>query len=352
MPTTLSRHWQTLRLLPRYPKSITASDVHAKLEALGYDVTRHTVAADLHQLSEEFAIYEAVEKRPKQWAWRADAPPLLAPLLSHSEALTLLMAQEHLNGVLPASTLGHLQGYFDLAAKCLDPAGKQALLTPRPELRWRDKVRVLPSSQALIAPTVNAAALATVQEALLQGEQCEICYHKRRDSADKATDESKAQGDTYTVHPLGLVQRGALLYLVCTIKDYPDVKLLALHRVSSAAPLKARAVAPAGFDLDDYIASGALGWRTGSAAVVLEAAFTPQAGEHLRETPLSTDQTITVNATGELLVQATVQWTPQLEWWLLGFGAGVTVLAPAALRDKMAKTAQSMAARYTADSLK
>jgi predicted DNA-binding transcriptional regulator YafY len=350
MSNTLSRHWQTLRLVPRHPKSITASDVHAKLEALGYDVTRHTVAADLHQLSAEFAIYEAVEKRPKQWAWRSDAPPLLAPLLSHSEALTLLMAQEHLNGVLPASTLGHLQGYFDLAAKCLDPTSKQALLTPRPELRWRDKVRVLPSSQALIAPTVNAAALATVQEALLQGEQCEICYHKRRyitDITDKTADESKPKGDTYPVHPLGLVQRGALLYLVCTIKDYPDIKLLALHRVSSAAPLKARAVAPAGFDLDDYIASGALGWRTGSAAVTLEAAFTPQAGEHLRETPLSADQTITVTTAGELLVQATVQWTPQLEWWLLGFGAGVTVLAPAALRETIAHTAQSMSARYT-----
>jgi WYL domain len=56
--------------------------------------------------------------------------------------------------------------------------------------------------------------------------------------------------------------------------------------------------------------------------------------DHLRETPLSADQTITV------------QWTPQLEWWLLGFGAGVTVLAPAALRDKIAHTAHSMAALY------
>jgi predicted DNA-binding transcriptional regulator YafY len=85
---------------------------------------------------------------------------------------------------------------------------------------------------------------------------------------------------------------------------------------------------------------------------VLLAAFTPQAGEHLRETPLSNDQTMAVNAAGELVVQATVQWTPQLEWWLLGFGAGVSVLAPAALRAKIAETAHTMSVRYGANSLK
>lgn len=346
MTDTLSRHWQTLQLLPRAPKSISTTDLLVKLVDAGYTLTRRTLERDLMRLQSQFAIVDVSKQRPQLWAWDAAAPPLLAPLLSHSEALTLLMAQQHLRGVLPASTLGHLQGYFDLAAQCLDPMSVTALRQPRPELHWRNKVRVLPSNQALLAPTVDAAALATVQEALLQGEQCEVCYHKRSDTTQDKTQDN-ATGDTYPIHPLGLVQRGALLYVVCTIKDYPDIKLLAMHRVSRAAPLKARAVTPAGFDLDAYIASGALGWRSDSETILLGAVFTPLAGDHLRETPLSADQTIALNAAGELVVQATVQCTPQLEWWLLGFGAGVTVTAPAALREKLTGIAMQMAANYS-----
>ncbi len=343
MTDTLARHWKTLQLLPRSPKFITSEGVQQRLEDEGFGVALRTVERDLVWLKTLFAISDGNKKYGKQWAWDAHAPPMVAPLLSHSEALTLLMAQQHLSGVLPASTLGHLQGYFDLAAQCLDPTTMMAQRQPRPELHWRNKVRVLPSSQALLAPTVDATALATVQEALLQGEQCEICYHKR---TDQAVANNHSKGDTYAIHPLGLVQRGALLYVVCTIKDYPDIKLLALHRVSRAAPLKSRAVVPVGFDLDAYIASGALGWRSDSQTIVLEALFAAVAGEHLRETPLSDDQTITVNETGELQVQATVQWTPQLEWWLLGFGAGVTVLAPPPLRDAIALKVRDAAARY------
>lgn len=345
MTDTLSRQWQTLTLLPRAPKSISTSDLLAKLMGAGYTLTRRTLERDLLWLQSQFAIVDVSKQRPQLWAWDAAAPPLLAPRLSSSEALTLLMAQQHLRGVLPASTLAHLQGYFDLAAQCLDPTTQQSLRVPQPELRWRDKVRVLPNNQTLLAPAVNATVLATLQEALLQGEQCEICYHKRMVESVK---EVKPTRDTYPIHPLGLVQRGTLLYVVCTIKDYLDLKLLAMHRISRAAPLKSKVVAPVGFDLDDYIASGALDWRSDSETIALKVVFTTLAGEHLRETPLSKDQTIAVNGAGELLIKATVQWTPQLEWWLLGFGAGVTVMSPAGLRQSLANTALQMVSNYAA----
>lgn len=36
------------------------------------------------------------------------------------------------------------------------------------------------------------------------------------------------------VHPLAIVQRGGIIYLVCMFADYADVRMLALHRVQQA----------------------------------------------------------------------------------------------------------------------
>jgi len=45
-------------------------------------------------------------------------------------------------------------------------------------------------------------------------------------------------------------------------------------------------------------------------------------------------------------VSATVTETPQLVWWLLGFGGRVEVLKPAGLRQQMVEIAKAMGARY------
>ena len=55
--------------------------------------------------------------------------------------------------------------------------------------------------------------------------------------------------------------------------------------------------------------------------------------------------TVAVAAPDFWNTQAT-RLTQALRWWLLGFGAGVTVLEPAALRGEMAAIAQQMAASY------
>ena len=70
--------------------------------------------------------------------------------------------------------------------------------------------------------------------------------------------------------------------------------------------------------------------------------------DHLHETPLAEDQRIGDEADGRVRVRATVADTPQLRWWLLGFGDAVSVQAPAELRQWFAQTAAAMAASYAA----
>ena len=78
----------------------------------------------------------------------------------------------------------------------------------------------------------------------------------------------------------------------------------------------------------------------------LEVIFQPGYGDHLYETPLSKNQAIEVIGDGQLHVTATVANTPQLQWWLMGFGGGAEVTQPKILRDEMAAVAEEMALTY------
>ena len=329
-PETLLRHWQTLRRIPRSPHKVTASDICQYLLNEGFAVGKRTVERDLQALSVIFPLELDDRSRPYGWSWMRDAAGFDLPGMSVSESLTVMMAKEHLRSVMPASTLNQMAPYFRQAEQ------KLATLEGHSSLAgWFDKVRIIPPTQPLLAPLVDEAILSTLQEALLQDRQCAISYQRK----------TGGNVDEYPLSPLGLVQRGVVLYLVCTIKTYSDVRILAVHRVQSATLLDVAVIRPEGFSLDTYLASGAFGWLS-NVTVQFDGLFTPDAGGHLYETPLSADQTITVQDDGRLNVKATIQQNHQLVWWLLGFGADVEVLAPRELREQIAEKHRSAVSRY------
>ena len=124
------------------------------------------------------------------------------------------------------------------------------------------------------------------------------------------------------------MQRGHIIYLICTRHDEPKIRLFALQRFNSAELLKSEAIIPTDFNLDNYLETGALGFGQGE-TIRLKALFTKAVGEHLYESKLSVDQVISEVDDGRLCVEATVKHTQQLVWWLRGFGDAVEVLEPA-----------------------
>jgi len=148
------------------------------------------------------------------------------------------------------------------------------------------------------------------------------------------------------VHPLALVLRGPALYLLATLDDFEDIRQLRVHRFLSAELLadQPRRL-PEGFDLDAYIRTGSFEYPEGD-PIPLVALFQRGAARHLQEAPLSADQRIVDEDDWRVRLSATVNDTALLRWWLLGFGAGVEVLEPVALRAEMADTARRMAWRY------
>ncbi|MBK7902935.1 MAG: WYL domain-containing protein [Proteobacteria bacterium] len=131
---------------------------------------------------------------------------------------------------------------------------------------------------------MDPAVARTVYRALLEG---------RRFTAEYASRSSPApEPKSFDVSPLGLVARGNLLYLVCTLWDYGDVRQLAMHRFHTATLTDTPVTPPKAFDLDRYITEGEFHYPVGP-MIRLEAKFYRGAAAHLYETPLSEDQVIT-----------------------------------------------------------
>jgi predicted DNA-binding transcriptional regulator YafY len=326
----LFRQWNMLRMVPRYPQKITVQSISSQLRAEGFEVTERTIQRDLMEMSAVFPLQCDDREKPYGWSWQRDAASFDLPGLTVSEALTLAMVEKYLGNLLPTPMLDQMQGFFKAARHRLDTEPK-----PHRCRAWLDKVQAVVPTQPLLPPKVDIEVQRVVSEALLKELQVKIQYRRRDQSASA----------DYRIHPLGLVQRGPMLYICCRFSNYEDVRTLALHRISSATLLDERAEYPAGFSLEKTVDLGIWNYGEGT-KIQLEAVFLPQSGAHLYETPLSRDQVIEELADGKFKVKATVADTPQLHWWLLGFGAGVKVIAPESLCDAIGKAARDMAKQY------
>jgi predicted DNA-binding transcriptional regulator YafY len=328
MSTTLSRMMAMLRHIPRHPRKIDTNALLQRLDNAGYDISLRSIQRDLNDLSGILPLVSD-NGRPLGWSWQADADPFHLPFLDPQAALTFHLVERHLPALLPESTLNYLAPWFRTAAAVLE-ANDHGVT------RWPDKVRVLPRGLRLQSPPVEPSVHATLYDALLQERQVTVRYLQRQ--ATEAKD--------FVVHPLGVVARDTVIYLVCTMWNFTDVRQLALHRMQSATLLEAASSRPEGFCLDAYIAGGAFGYPESSDTIQLEALFSSDTAAHLAECPLADDQQIVPESGSVVRISATVRDTKELRWWLLGFGDQVTVLEPPQLRDRMRDIVAGMAASY------
>lgn len=324
------RQWQMLRMIPRHPQVITALDLQRKLENERYTVTKRTVERDLQALSAIFPLMLDERGRPFGWSWQADACNFNIPGLSNNEALTFAMVEQHLKTLLPTSTLSQIQPYFKAARQHLNDISRNGQMRS-----WLNKVRTVPPAQPLLPSPVNVELQQAVYGALLADRQLDICYRKRGGSEILE----------YRIHPLAVVQRGPVTYL-CTHVTYDEkLRKFAMHRIQSVTVLDEPVEIPEGFSIDQVIAGGEFGFGD-SHQIQLEAIFHHGVGDHLFETPISTDQVLENMGDGRLRLKATVADTQQLVWWLLGLGDGVEVTQPPALRKSMADAIEKMSRIY------
>jgi len=330
MSDTLMRQWQMLRLIPRHPSKISTSELKQRLADDGFNTTPRTLQRDLVRLSSIYPLLCDDRDKPFGWSWDKHANVHEVPGIDSDTALAFYLAEKHLEPLLPRTTMKRLAPHFKRAEEVLDQAD-----TDKGNPAWRNKVRVLQRGPGLKNPPVKSDVQSAVYDGLLRNRRLDVKYLPRGSETTKQ----------YELNPLGLVLKDGLFYLVCTMWDYPDIRLLLLHRMTAAKVMDIPCATPDGFNLDDYIESGELDFAVGD-AIELKARIGKNMAIHLQERPLHGNQTMTGTDDGRMLLHVTVQDTNELRWWLLGFGDQVEVLEPVSLRDSFRAIVQNMAKAY------
>ena len=326
MADALYRQWLMLKMIPRYPRKVDAATIEKRLADQGYNIHRRTIQRDLMSLSSIFQIVCDDKHKPYGWSWAKDAAVFDLPNMDPHTALSFRLVDNFLSSMIPQSTLRALYPHFKRAKTVLETLPDAGLK------EWPGKVRIIPQGQPLIPAQVKPEVLEVVYDALLQKRQFHVTYKRRGEKKTKS----------YEVNPLGLVFRGGIVYLVCTVWKYEDPIQLALHRVTRATLLDSPSRIPKGFDLDEYIKAGEFSFRLSDKPIKLKARFHKDAAIHLYETPLSEDQKITKEKDDWVTISATVMDSLLLRGWLRSFGALAVVLKPKSLQRNFFQEIENM----------
>ena len=328
---TLLRLLATLQLIPRHPGRIATTTLQDKLADRGFKIDLRSLQRDLKdKLSSHFPLHCDESVRPYRWSFVADTQINL-PELDTPAALTLCLAEEQLRSLLPASVADQLKPQFQAARQHLNSLEYNQLAD------WAKGVRALPNGKALIPAPLNDDVWARVSEALLHQKQLQVTYLSR----------AQQQAKTFTLHPVGLVSRYALSYLIAQVEGYDNLRHFALHRIQTAVLLDQASNHHPDFDLDAYIQSGALSLTTEDGSILLVADVHPQLAWILRETPLSTEQTLTPieNSDWERL-EAKVLQDKETLWWVYGLNDKIHLHQPQAWVEEIKQTLSQLNSFY------
>lgn len=316
-PDSLETLRISLELLRRIPKgrTVTASELREQLAEAGFERDMRTIQRQLEVLSEYYDLDRDESTKPFRYSWKPYAKGLSLPSLSTQESLLLILAEQHLDALLPSRVMKSMESFF---AQAHTQIGDKAA-TQR-EREWLGKVRVVSTTQPLLPPKINQDVFEQVSNALYGNQWLEIDYQNAVGKRAKNR-----------VMPLGLAQQGTRLYLVCRFDGYDNERSLALNRIVAARATTLTFERPKEFDLKKYDDDGRFGYGNGE-RIHLQFRIDKEAGLHLLESPLSADQEVKELA-GEYEITATVVDSAMLDWWLRGFGESVFEISKRKMSD-------------------
>ena len=334
----LLRNLILLRMIPRYPSSISTTELHEALAREGFEISLRSLQRDLDgKLSQHFDLLCSKDDpdpaiaslRPYRWSYQPHVRPGL-PLMSAAEAMAFQLCEGHLRHLLPPGVLGQLEPHFAEARQTLNKREGSR------HAHWLDRVRSLPNGKALLPAVVAPEVWENVATAVLEQRQLQVDYFSR----------AKGEVKTMTLHPKGLVSRGPTTYLIASVGDYTDTRHFALHRIQRAEVIEARA-RDDDFDMDAYLPTAAFTPRQGTGIMELVADVHLDTAWILRETPLSEGQSLEpLPDTDWLRLRASVADDQETQWWALGLGDQIFIHEPIQFKKSIADKAHQTASLY------
>ena len=321
----LSRQWKIIQTLVASTTGKTASDLADTL-----DCTRRTVYRDLEALQASgFPI--TTEQRDNRSYWRMlNANRQQVPLaFSLPELMALYFGRDMLKTYRGTVFCDAIESLLSKITATLPPAYIDYLD------RRQNRVDAGPSPRKDYTPFGDI--IADLHQAIAKEKKVRMAYYSMGRQAESRR----------TVHPYRLRHVEDTLYLIgyCALRK--GVRTFAVDRIQSVTISDERFEVPESFDIKGFL-QDSFGIYQGP-PVRVKIRFAPSVAGYIRERVWHRSQELLDAEDGALIFTATVAGVEEISHWVMRWGAGATVLAPAELRRIVARQAAAMAAQYGND---
>lgn len=330
---TLLRLIVMLRLIPEYPGKIRTQTLHEKLAEQGYPVSERTIQRDLKRILDAgfLRLDQDTENKPFGW-YMAAGHSKKTPIFDKKTALAWALSSDTLTKLLPAQCFQALKKYFVNANQQLD-SQKGNLFH-----HWKEKVRYVPNGIQYKEPIIDSQIWDSITTSLLEQKKINVEYKRRESGQPKKMD----------LHPLGLIVRNNLTYLVASARKYYYINCYALNRFCNAEVTPERANIPNGFSLDQYISSGNAGWGEQQGKyITLKARIPPSIANHLNEPPVGKNQKISdILDTDWKKLTISISDNQESLWWAFSLNTQIEVIEPMEWRNTIIENSMKIQKMY------
>ncbi len=256
-----------------------------------------------------------------------------------------------------------LEGFRRIPVPAFAPTELMALVFSRKLLAPLEGTEVQASLDAALSkvqtalPPAGEAYLRQLQGLFAVGLGPHKRYREHRETVDRLTEAigkartvqlryfsaSRNRTTRREVDPYRLWYAGGGLYLVAHCHLRREVRLFAVERIRSLAITDHPYQMPLNFDLEAYVRDALVIMR--GRPVAVELLFDKATAAWVRDRIWHPSQELAPLKDGRLRMRLRVGETRELVGWILSFGGGVRVLAPATLQQAVREEAQRILAQ-------
>jgi predicted DNA-binding transcriptional regulator YafY len=319
------RQWQILREIEARRTGVTIHELAARVS-----VTTRTIRRDLQALQESgFAIYDEGEENETK-RWRLDAQPFrsVEESLSVAEVAALYLSRAVLESLSGWPLAGELRSGFAKLERALNPRMREFLSTLPHVISAKSGPRAQPG---------ESKTLVDITRRLFDAARDRRVVTMRYFSA------TSNRAKSYDVHPYRLALAHGGVYLVAWVPTYNEFRTFAVERIERLSVQEETFRKTRELPADLF--GGSMGVFSGEPEAI-EVDFDARLAPFIRGRVWHDSQQLEELPDGRLKVRLNVSNDWALRSWVLGFGAAVRVVRPAALAKAIREECARAAAQY------
>ena len=325
MPYRRPQHGSVERMIKIHDELQRGASTNCTQLARALEVSRKTVVRDITYMRDRLKL--PVEFDSKHNTYRYTEPVGAFPTINvtEGEVFALLVARKALDQYRGTPFHGQLAASFEkLAAGLKDTVS----FSPTNELQSVSFKHVgLGKSDIAVFNDLNRGVMRELE--------VEFDYRK----------PGEAKAERRRVQPYHLSHRENLWYLVAFDLGRNAVRTFAVPRMTNVVVTETAFKRPADFSPEKFFSS-ALGVIGGERSYRIVIRFSPVAADRIREREWHDTQKLRDLRGGGLELTLTLGALPEIERWVLTWGADAEVIQPKELRDRVKKTAAALVEKY------